>query len=186
MYRLLQILADFVLNRINLLEEGATKPGYWKRIGAWMQAGYIVETMLKSGYAVSSDKLEEWTHENMAAAGAYASLIDAKTEPMLSAARVMSSSVRYEVLGRLEVLRRRHEKNGREVPGSDLIDRQLEELEKTGLIPALWLPGPLEGDRTPSGAPPEPCGRGNRKDGRGRRWKCCVVPGYSLPVVFIE
>ncbi len=153
-YRLLQILADFVLNRINLLEEGATKPGYWKRIGAWMQAGYIVETMLKSGYAVSSDMLEEWTHENMAAAGAYASLIDAKTEPMLSAARVMSSSVRYEVLGRLEVLRRRHEKNGREVPGADLIDRQLEELEKTGLIPALWLPGPLEGDRTPSGAPP--------------------------------
>ena len=153
-YRLLHITVDFVLNRINLLEGGATKPGYWKRLAAWMQAGYVVETMLRSQYTVSLDQLEEWTHQSMAAAGAYASLIDAKEEPMLFAARMMPGRIRYEVLGRLEVLRRRHETDGREVPGSDLIDRQLEELEKGGLIPALWFPGPLEGDRRPTAATP--------------------------------
>ena len=82
-YRLLQVVGDFVLNGMNLLENGATKPGYWKRLGVWMQTGYIVETMLKSPYTISPDGLERWTQENMAAAGAYASLIDARTEPML-------------------------------------------------------------------------------------------------------
>ena len=37
-YSLLQMLYEFVLNRLNLLENGATYPGYWKRMGAWMQA----------------------------------------------------------------------------------------------------------------------------------------------------
>ena len=153
-YRLLHITVDFVLNRINLLEGGATKPGYWKRLGAWMQAGRVVETMLRSQYEIPLDQLEEWTHQSMAAAGAYASLIDAKEEPMLFAARMTPDRIRYEVLGRLEVLRRRHEADGRKVPGSALIDGKLEEFEKAGLLPALWFPGPLEGDRRPTAATP--------------------------------
>ena len=153
-YRLLQIVGDFVLNRVNLLENGATKPGYWKRLGAWMQAGHIVETMLRSHYTASLDVLEGWSHENMAAAGAYATLIDARTEPMLFAVRTLQSSLRYEVLGRLELLRRRHEANGHEVPASDQIDRLLEEFEERSLTPALQFPGPLEGDRRPMNAPP--------------------------------
>ena len=153
-YRLLQIVGDFVLNRVNLLENGATKPGYWKRLGAWMQAGYIVETMLRSPFTVSLDVLEGWFHENMAAAGTYAGLIDARTEPMLFAARMMQSSLRYEAVGRLELLRRRHEANGHEVPASDQIDRLLEEFEERGLTPALRFPGPLEGDKRPMFAPP--------------------------------
>ena len=154
LYRLLQIIGDFVLNRMNLLEDGATKPGYWKRLGAWMQAGYIVESMLRSSYTLSLDALERWTNENMAAAGAYANLIDARAEPMIFAARMMQSSLRYEVLGRLELLRRRHEANGQEVPASDQIDRLLEEFEERGLMPALRFPGPLEGDNRPMAAPP--------------------------------
>lgn len=153
-YRLLQIVGDFVLNRVNLVENGATKPGYWKRLGAWMQAGYIVETMLNSPGTLSLDKLEDWFLENMAVAGAYATLIDARNEPMFFAARMLPSSLHYEVLGRLELLRRRHETNGHKVPASDQIDLLLEELEKKGLAPALRFPGPLEGDKRPMSAPP--------------------------------
>jgi len=153
-YRLLQIVGDLLLNRMNLLENGATKPGYWKRLGAWMHAGYIVETTLKSYYTVSLDKLEGWFHENMTAAGAYASLIDARSEPMLFAGRMLPTSLRYEVLGRLELLRRRHEASGREVPGSDEIDQLLEEFQGTGLMHELRFPGPLEGDRRPIAGPP--------------------------------
>ena len=153
-YRLLRIVGDFVLNRVSLLENGATKPGYWKRLGAWMQAGFIVETMLKSHYTVSLDLLERWSNENMAAAGAYATLIDARAEPMLFAGPALQGSLRYEVLGRLELLRRRHEANGHEVPASDQIDRLLEEFKERDLTPALGLPGPLEGDRRPMTAPP--------------------------------
>ena len=154
-YRLLQIVGDFVLNRVNLLENGATMPGYWKRLGAWMHAGYIVEKTLKSPYMIPLDVLERWTHENMAAAGAYASLVDARTEPMLFSARMSQSSLRYEVLGRLEVLRRRHEASGREVQASVEIDRLLVEFEEKGLLPALGFPGPLEGDRRPTATLPD-------------------------------
>lgn len=157
-YRLLQTVGDFVLNRVNLLENGSTKPGYWKRLGAWMQAGFIVETILRSPDAFSLDKLEGWFLENMAAAGAYASLIDARNEPMLFSARMLPSSLRYEVLGRLEVLRRRHEANGHEVPAADQIDRLLKELDGKGLMPALRFPGPLEGDKRPMSAPPADVG----------------------------
>ena len=104
-YRLLQIIGDFVLNRVNLLENGANRPGYWKRLGAWMQAGYIVETMLRPPCSASLDALEEWLLENMAVSGAYASLIDARTEPMLFAAPMLRRSLRFEVLGRLELFR---------------------------------------------------------------------------------
>ena len=153
-YRLLQIVGDFVLNRINLLEDGATKPGYWKRLAAWMQAGYIVETMLRSSHLLSLDVLERWTHDNMTAAGAYANLVDAKKEPMLFAARMMSNSLRFEVVGRLEVLRLRHGKNGRELPAAEQVDRLIGKLEVDGHRPALQFPGPLEGDRRPTAAVP--------------------------------
>ena len=153
-YRLLQIVGNYALNRISLLEDGATKPGYWKRLGAWMQAGCVVETMLRSRYSVALDRLEEWAHQNMSAAGAYAGLIDARAEPMLFSAGMSSSRLHHEVLGRLEVLRRRHERDGREVPESGSIDMQLEELKTSGLLPALGFPGPLEGDRRPESALP--------------------------------
>ena len=149
-YRLLQIVGDFVLNRVNLLENGATKPGFWKRLGAWMQAGYIVETMLRSSYTGSLDKLEEWTRGVMRMAGAYASLIDAKTEPMLLVARMTKGRLRHEVLGRLELLKLRHEEKGHNVPASQQIDRILEGFESMGFRPALQFPGPLEGDRRPT------------------------------------
>ncbi|MYA88475.1 MAG: hypothetical protein F4X97_08505 [Boseongicola sp. SB0662_bin_57] len=154
-YGLLQIVGNFVLNRIGLLKDGATKPGYWKQLGAWMQAGYVVETMLRSRYTVDLGSLEKWAGQYMSAAGAYAGLVDARVEPMLFAAQMTSDRLRHEVLGRLEALRRRHEQNGREVPASGSIDGKLEELEKSGLKLALWFPGPLEGDRRPDRAPPD-------------------------------
>lgn len=153
-YRLLQIVGDFALNRINLLDDGATKPGYWKRLAAWMQAGYIVETMLRPSHPLSLDVLERWTHDNMTSAGAYANLVDAKKEPMLFAARMMADSLRFEVLGRLDVLRLRHGKNGRELPATEQNDALIGKLETDGLKPALQFPGPLEGDRRPTAAVP--------------------------------
>ena len=157
-YRVLQICGDLVLNGINLLDGGATTSGYWKQLAAWMQAGYIVETMLKSTHAVRMEEFEGWAYENMAAAGAYASLIDAKVEPMLLATRMMGRSWRFEVIGRLEVMRQRHEACGRKVPGASGIDRLLGELDKSGLTPAIRLAGPLEGDMRPTGLMPNEIG----------------------------
>ena len=153
-YRLLQILGDFVLNKINLLEDGATFPGYWKRLAAWMQSGYIVGATLRSPNFLPLDKLETWTHKNMVSAGVYANFVDARTEPMLFVTLMLPGNLRSEVLGRLQELRLRHEKEGHEVPCADQIDGMMAEPGANGLKVALGFPGPLEGDRYPTAAVP--------------------------------
>ena len=153
-YRLLQIVGNFVLNRIHLIEDGATQLGYWKRLSGWMQTGYIVELMLELPNSFSLDPLEKWSHANMELAGAYANLIDGKAEPMIFASQILKGGLRYEIVGRLDVLKRRHEHNGIDVPASDKIAILLEDIERKGHLPALWFPGPLEGDWYPTDAPP--------------------------------
>ena len=39
-YTVLAALSDLVLNHINLMENAATYPAFWKRMCAWMQAGF--------------------------------------------------------------------------------------------------------------------------------------------------
>ena len=136
-YRLLQVCADFALNSINILDNGPTRPSYWKRMCSWMQAGLISRTLTGLTFAIDVDTFQEWTRENMGAAGVYAGLIDARKEPMLFAGRITPQTLENEVLRRLYILKSRHGGEGRQLPRSEDIERQLE------------LPGPLEGHRRP-------------------------------------
>ena len=79
------MLSEFVLNRLNLLESGATYPGYWKRMSAWMQAGLIARAMTESSYSVKINMVtfRQWLYSNMAAAGVYTDFVQARQEPML-------------------------------------------------------------------------------------------------------
>ncbi len=153
-YRSLCILGDFVLNRINLVEDGATLPGYWKCLATWMQSGYIAGVMFRSTKFPPLDRLENWTRENMAAAGAYANFVDARTEPMIFATRMLPSKLWYQVLGRLKKLRLRHQEKGHEVSCIDSIDERIAEIEENGMSAVLDIPGPLEGNRYPTVATP--------------------------------
>ena len=146
-YSLLQMLSEFVLNRLNLLESGATYPGYWKRMGAWMQAGMIARAMTESSYSVKIDDFQQWLYSNMAAAGVYADFVQARQEPMLLAGRIL---LRNEILGRLHVLKSRHEREGRYVPKSQDIDQMLTQIDEHGQPFVSGLPGPLEGHIRPT------------------------------------
>ena len=146
-YRLLQILVGFVLNRINLLENGPNYPGYWKRMCAWMQAGLIARALTGASFSIDVDALQEWTHDNMVAAGAYARLLDTRKEPMLSADCITPQALRSEILGRLQILKLRHESAGHQVPRSKDIDHVLARTEDR---PALGFPGPLEAHIRPT------------------------------------
>ena len=152
LYRLLQFLADFVLNRINLLENGSNYPGYWKRMCAWMQAGLIARALTRLGPSIDVDALQEWTGGNMAVAGVYSNLVSAREEPMLSAHRISSpQALRNEILGRLYTLRSRHESAGRQVPRSEDIAHALARDEDHGQTFDLgFVPGPLEGHIRPT------------------------------------
>ena len=150
LYVLLQVLFDFVLNRINLIENGATYPGYWKRMCAWMQAGKIAQALARPSISIDPDSLEEWLRDNMTAAGDFARLLDARDEPMLFASRITAQVLKYEILGRLRLLKWRHESEGRQVPRSNDLDKALARATDSGEILVLGFPGPLEGHRRPT------------------------------------
>ena len=148
--RMLQICANFVINRISLLEGGSGYPSYWKRMSGWMQGGLMSRAMAESNTPVNLETFEAWVAGNTLAAGTYAELIDARREPLVFAGRMTPLALKIEILGRLHILRLRHEGEGHRVPGSDDIDRALERVEKDGLAFVLGFPGPLEGHRRPA------------------------------------
>ena len=146
-YSLLQMLYEFVLNRINLLENGATYPGYWKRMGAWMQAGLIARIMMEPSFLVEIDNFQKWLYRNMTAAGTYAAFVQARQEPMLFASHIL---LRNEIFSRLYVLTSRHEREGHYVPQSEDVRRARTQTDDRGQPPVLGLPGPLEGHKRPT------------------------------------
>ena len=149
-YRLLPVFANLVLNRINLRQTGSNYPAYWKRMCAWMQAGLIARALLGSSFPIDIDALQQRAHDNMVAAGAYAGLVDARKEPMLFVDRITPQVLRSEILGRLHILKSRHESEGRQVPRSQDIDHALSQT-----LAVAYSPGLLEGHIRPTKPVPQ-------------------------------
>ena len=156
-FELLQSIYSLLSNRINLVEGGATMPGYWKRMSAWMQAGLFVRALAKMSVPDTSDffeRVQQWAHENVIVAGAYGVFLDARREPMISAAN-LPQGLRNEILGRLDILRLRHEAEGRTFPIATTLQEMLEKAEENGRNPLWDFPGPLEGHSRPRRPVPE-------------------------------
>ena len=129
LYRLLLVTANFILNRVHLLENGYKYPGYWKRIGVWMQAGLVIGTMAESGGTGDIDGFQQRTQESMFLGGFFAEFINAwkETAPIMSHA---SQAVRDEIFGRLLALKIRHEKEGRQLPNSENMNHVFDQYRK--------------------------------------------------------
>ncbi|MCY4363214.1 MAG: SMEK domain-containing protein [Gammaproteobacteria bacterium] len=132
LYRLLQVTANFILNRVHLLENGHKYPGYWKRIGVWMQTGLVVRTMAESGGTGDIDGFQKWTQECMFLDGFYAEFVNAWKEnaPILPGS---SQAVRDEIFGRLIALKSRHEKERRQLSGLENLNHILGQYRKEGI-----------------------------------------------------
>jgi hypothetical protein len=148
LYQLLPSLAQFVLNRIHLLENGVLRPPFWKRMCAWMQAS--VATRLLGDFKVDFDKLRSQLEANLLHAGQYANLLDLRREPMAQAGVPSPSGLRGEVVGRLVALQQRHQAAGRAMPRAEDIQEVLARLTETTPPLCVTLPGPLEGHRRPA------------------------------------
>lgn len=147
-YKLMPMLAGLILNRINVIEGGSLRPPYWKRMCAWMQAGFLIRHTQK--LALDLESLENWISANMTQAGNFTGLLGLRQEPMYRASDMTQTSFREEVIGRLLAIRNRHKKDGRIIPKSDDIDVAVSRIEGKG-TPICWaLPGPLEGHNLPS------------------------------------
>lgn len=147
-YEILPLFAQLTLDRINMMEGGALKAPFWKRLCAWMHAGLLLQSTLD--ISINLDAFRGWVHNNLHMAGTYAQMIDLRREPMYRAGEFSRSFLREEIIGRLVVLRARHQAAGRLVPNSDVIDAAMAQLAKEG-SPLGWaMPGPLDRHIRPS------------------------------------
>lgn len=152
-YGLMSILAPAVFDRVTMLEGGERRPPFWRRMCAWMQAGLLARMSLPLELDLA--KLRRWAAEGATAAGALARLLDLRREPMFRAAEMSADAFRGEILGRLLLLRSRHEAAGRTMPNADALDAAVERFSESGLAYGLFAPGPLEGHRRPVRPPPD-------------------------------
>ena len=65
-YRLFRVVCDFVFNAMSFVDGIPLEPGYWRRMGAWTQAGLIVHALVADRAPVGVAELEKWCNENMA------------------------------------------------------------------------------------------------------------------------
>jgi uncharacterized membrane protein YebE (DUF533 family) len=147
-YELLPLWAELILNRLNTLEGGALRPPFWKRMCAWMQAGFLAS--LTQRLTLDLDSFRAWAGGNQTTAGIYAKIVDLRHEPMYRAAEMSRRAFSEEVVGRLVLVRDRHKAAGRPVQGTDKIDEAVRRLAEHG-SPLGWaLPGPLDGHCRPA------------------------------------
>lgn len=149
-YEFVPVLASLVFDRITTLEGGALRPPFWRRMCAWMQAGLLARSSLQ----LDLPGLRRWAAEDNTAAGAFAKALDLRREPMFRAAAMSAGALRAESVGRLLLLRSRHEAAGRPVPNAAAVDAAVKRLTERSSSYGIFAPGPLEGHRRPAGPLP--------------------------------
>lgn len=146
-YDLIPLLARFFLNRIQLMEGGALRSPFWKRMCAWMQASFVARLLAEAD--IELDAFSRAVRVNYMPAGELASTLDLRKEPMLEAGSMSPMALRREVVGRLIHLGSRSEARNTPMPRFEEVEQAWERLAKVP-PPLSWgLPGPLEGHRQP-------------------------------------
>ena len=147
-YRLIPILAKFVLNQINLMDGGTLRPPFWKRMCAWMQATFIARTFVPADF----DTFSVSVAEHLEVAGAHANTLDLRREPMMEAGSMESLALRRKIVGGLTLLPMRHPDVSESILEAQEIEQASIQLQQQA-PPLSWqLPGPLEGYRRPQEA----------------------------------
>ncbi len=154
-YRLFEVLADFEMDRLGLVEGADRYPGFWRRICAWMQAGLIVRMALVGRAVPEVGLLEEWCNQHRLPAGFLRRLADFQAEPLVLGHMRPARTLRHEVLGRLVRLKERHEKAGRSLPKAAQIESAQSHTGWNGSGSEPVVPGPAAMHLRPHGPTPD-------------------------------
>ena len=136
-YNALSEVTWLALNRIGTLESGALQAGYWRRMGAWMQAGLFVGHLTRSRSRPNMDQFREFIEQHRTIGGWLTQCVDARREPLVLTGRTRPERLRSYVIERLLQVRWRQEGLGHRMPEVDGVD------------PACWHP---RSDTQPSSA----------------------------------
>ena len=149
-YRFLEVVTDFEMDQLGLVEGADRYPGFWRRMCAWMQAGLIVRTAIACHAVPEVAHFEEWCKRQRVPAANLRRLADGQAEPMVLGRIRPTGSLRHEVLGRLGRLKERHEKAGRGLPKAAEIESTQSRMGRDGLEMVSAVPGPAEMHLRPS------------------------------------
>lgn len=149
-YAVFSILAELLLNGISTLESGSVQPGYWRRMGAWMQAGLFVNYLARCQIRLDVNQLQEFSGQNKTIGGFFAGCVDARIDGLVLATRTVPELLRLYALQRLATLRWRHESLGHRVPALDGVESPYWRRRDNTVASTHGLPGPLDGHRAPT------------------------------------
>ena len=142
-YRFFEALTDLLTNRLCLLRGSSSSPGYWRRMCAWMQAGLMFRMSLDCQVSPEIEDLERWCRDNLLPVGAIRTLLDCRIEPLVMGHYSKLGDLRHEVISRLNQIKERHQKAGREVPFGDEIEVRSAIVDSNLLEISSRLPSPL-------------------------------------------
>ena len=152
-HRLFSAAAELVSNHVALLSGGANVPNYWRRMCGWMQAGLISQILVSGEHGVNVEEFEREASGNIVPVGDYAMLVGARVEPLFGSRA--PRSLRYQILRLLLAIREHHEKEGRILPGGQLIDQAFQSVRTRSNAIAFYYPGPLHKHEPPTELAPE-------------------------------
>ena len=149
-YNVLSEITWLALNRIGTLESGAVRAGYWRRMGAWMQASLFVGHLTRSQCRPDMDQFREFTEQHRTIGGWLTQCVDARREPLVLVGRTQPERLRSYVIERMLQVRWRHEGLGHRVPEVDGVDSSSWRPRGDPEALSLGLIGPLDVHHAPS------------------------------------
>lgn len=159
-YRFLEILTNFEMDHLGSVEGAYRRPGFWRRMCAWMQAGLIVRTAIACHAVPEVAEFEERCKRHAEPGGVLRRLLDCQAEPLVLGHFPAPGSLRRQVLARLGEIKKRHEKAGRHLPRTEEIESALSSIGLGGAGLPLAVPGPAAlhirpSEQTPNGVAEE-------------------------------
>lgn len=145
-YEFFPALVNLSLHHLRHIDGVMTQPPYWHWLCAFTHAGLL--TRLMDGLEFDPKDMTQWFASTRDMSEGLADILAIRSEPTWRFDHLTRERIQAEIIGRLKGLAQKEEKEGRQFPNGDLIDKRIEAFDALGISP--FRPGPLEGNLRPS------------------------------------
>lgn len=142
-YEVFGVFRDVIRTGVAPIEGFYGRPPYWRRMCVLMQAGLICH-LTPSSVTANLAALRDWTEKNQSGAAYVTEMAGLSDDPVRLPEPTSVALIRTEVLARLYVMQKRHQADGRALPGGDRIAPELAASGLLGPEMTAGFPGPLD------------------------------------------
>ena len=142
-YEVFGVFRDVIRTGVAPIEGFYGRPPYWRRMCVLMQAGLICH-LTPSSVTANLAALRDWTEKNQSGAAYVTEMAGLSDDPVRLPEPTSVALIRTEVLARLYVMQKRHQADGRVLPGGDRIAPELAASGLLGPEMTTGFPGPLD------------------------------------------